>query len=267
MKSRIAILPLAAISLLFFCLIANGQPMPPVPSDRPDGQPMPPITSDKPDLLGPDYVISVPESNDTQSEESQSDNQQAYYGSTSSIPLEYDTDRLGSDYKNFAMGVNDPSACAQACFEDPTCKAFTFVKPNSGQGPDPRCWLKNAVPPRKQASCCVSGVKPGSGGQQAADLTGVWGCTDGGKYYIRQIGDKVWWYGENNPNSPSFANVFYGTIVPVSAGEDIQGNWADVPKGQTSSSGTLQIRIETDNYLSVIQQTGGFGGLSWTRQF
>ncbi len=98
------------------------------------------------------------------------------------------------------------------------------------------------------------------------DLTGIWGCDDGGHYYIRQLGNAVWWYGENDPNSPSFSNVFYGTISDYSPTSIITGNWADVPKGKyASSSGTLTLAIETNNKLHVTQQTGSFGGTSWVR--
>jgi len=179
------------------------------------------------------------------------------YGQT--IPLEYNTDRLGSDYSNFDV-VNDPNSCAQACKDDPNCKAFTFVKPGY-QGTSARCWLKSAVPQKTQADCCVSGVKS----SDQMDLTGVWGCNDGAIYYIRQIGNKIWWYGETNRNSPNWANVFYGTMSGNRPGDVITGNWADVPKGKTSHSGTLRIMIETDNKLATMQQTGGFSGTSWTR--
>jgi hypothetical protein len=68
-----------------------------------------------------------------------------------------------------------------------------------------------------------------------------------------------------NGNSLSFANVFYGTITQSSPGDVINRKWADVPQGRTSSSVTLQIMIETNNKLAAVQQTGGFGGTSWTR--
>lgn len=32
------------------------------------------------------------------------------------------------------------------------------------------------------------------------DLTGVWSCDDGGTYFIRQVGNIVWWYGESIPS-------------------------------------------------------------------
>jgi hypothetical protein len=174
------------------------------------------------------------------------------------IPLEYNTDRTGSDYASFNLGSADPNQCAQTCAGDPDCKAFTYVKPGY-QGASARCWLKNAVPPQTQAGCCISGVK--SAYQPPTDLTGVWNCDDGGKYYIRQLGNKIWWYGESNPNSPGWSNVMYGTIN----GNTINGNWADVPKGGSLNNGIMKLMIESNNKMSATQKTGGFGGSVWTR--
>jgi hypothetical protein len=174
------------------------------------------------------------------------------------IPLENNVDRTGSDYASFNLGTADPNLCEQACAGDPDCKAFTYVRPGY-QGPNARCWLKNAVPPQTQANCCISGAKTAS--QPPADLTGVWNCDDGGIYYIRQLGNKIWWYGESNPNSPGWSNVMYGTIN----GNTINGNWADVPKGSTMNNGVMKLNIESNNKLSAISKTGGFGGSAWTR--
>jgi len=41
---------------------------------------------------------------------------------------------------------------------DARCLAFTYVNPGV-QGPNPRCWLKNAVPRAVPNGCCTSGVK------------------------------------------------------------------------------------------------------------
>jgi hypothetical protein len=94
-----------------------------------------------------------------------------------------------------------------------------------------------------------------------ADLTGVWSCDDGGLYYIRQLGDTVWWYGEQSSSNPAFSNVATGTVD----GSTISLDWADVPKGQTTSSGILVLNVESTDTLTAIQNTGGFGGSVWTR--
>lgn len=73
--------------------------------------------------------------------------------------VNYDSDRPGSDYRNFAVGRNDAALCRAACGLDPKCKAWTFVKPGA-QGEGPRCWLKNRAPRRKNSKCCASGLSP-----------------------------------------------------------------------------------------------------------
>jgi len=71
--------------------------------------------------------------------------------------IEYGIDRPGMDYKNFNIN-NDPLICQNSCITEANCRAWTFVRPGY-HGPSARCWLKNAVPTAKKASCCVSGVK------------------------------------------------------------------------------------------------------------
>ena len=87
---------------------------------------------------------------------------------------EWGVDRPGGDYKNFNMTQDQPSLCEQACNAEPQCKAWTFVHPGV-QGPSARCWLKSTVPPKKNDSCCVSGVKQVSAGsfEQNRDRPGM----------------------------------------------------------------------------------------------
>ncbi|HEY5606789.1 MAG TPA: PAN domain-containing protein, partial [Alphaproteobacteria bacterium] len=68
-------------------------------------------------------------------------------------------DRPGSDFNNIALAVADPALCQNACNGVAQCKAWTYVKPGV-QGPNARCYLKNAVPAAVVNNCCVSGVKP-----------------------------------------------------------------------------------------------------------
>ena len=73
--------------------------------------------------------------------------------------LEPNTNRAGQDYKSFELTDAQPYLCQKACVDDPSCKAFTYVKPGI-QGARAMCWLKSAVPAASADSCCVSGVKP-----------------------------------------------------------------------------------------------------------
>jgi hypothetical protein len=68
------------------------------------------------------------------------------------------TDRPGHDLRSFDLREPRPELCREACWRDPQCRAFTYVRPGV-QGPTARCWLKNPVPPARINDCCLSGVK------------------------------------------------------------------------------------------------------------
>lgn len=72
-------------------------------------------------------------------------------------PLEPHTDRPGNDYKNFDLPTPDSGQCRAACGNDKQCQAWTYVNPGV-QGPNARCWLKNAVPGAHASQCCTTGV-------------------------------------------------------------------------------------------------------------
>jgi hypothetical protein len=84
----------------------------------------------------------------------------------------------------------------------------------------------------------------------------------GGKYYLRQLGNELLWYGEEDAVSPTWSNVAHGIIK----GNTITVKWADVPKGEIMQSGSLIIRIKSNDELELIKQTGEFFATdSWTR--
>lgn len=89
--------------------------------------------------------------------------------------LEFDTNRFGSDYRDFAIGFNYVELsdqvelrCKTACEKDDQCKAWTYVKPEK-EGASAHCWLKNAVPDKSRNNCCISGVVARMDPQEAAD--------------------------------------------------------------------------------------------------
>ena len=96
----------------------------------------------------------------------------------------------------------------------------------------------------------------------AADLTGVWTGDSGGKYYIRQLNNEIWWYGEAQSDGPAWSNVAYGTI----SDNKLELKWADVPKGSIASSGILNMDLKPDGKLVATKKTGDFGDSEWTRQ-
>jgi hypothetical protein len=93
------------------------------------------------------------------------------------------------------------------------------------------------------------------------NLTGVWNCDDDGKYYIRQFGSRVWWYGEDDPYTPTWSNIMRGDI----RSNIIRADWTDVPKGSIMQYGILELRIESNDRIVAISKTGGFAGSVWTR--
>ncbi len=100
----------------------------------------------------------------------------------------------------------------------------------------------------------------------AASLSGVWHADDVGTYYIRQIGDTIWWLGLSRDQGQTFANIFQGRMEQ----DSIVGEWADVPVGNqgTRSHGILNLTT-ADNKgiqsveLTRVSGTGGFGGARW----
>jgi hypothetical protein len=74
-------------------------------------------------------------------------------------PQQGGADRPGADYSNFNLPAPNPAMCEERCAHDATCKAWSYVAPNTTQGPSPHCWLKNAIPVTQASNCCVTGVK------------------------------------------------------------------------------------------------------------
>jgi hypothetical protein len=112
------------------------------------------------------------------------------------------------------------------------------------------------------------------------NLTGRWRCNDNGTYYIRQSGDTLWWLGRDERRKEKddkeeeledefdvdsyYTNVFKGRIL----NDTIEGEWSDVPLGDTMNHGELKIEIKKDNdeiILLRISASGGFGGSIWEK--
>jgi hypothetical protein len=104
------------------------------------------------------------------------------------------------------------------------------------------------------------------------ELTGAWTGNDSGVYYIRQVGDCVWWFGtevrdiELGPTRQrGFANVASGRIV----GTQVDLEWVDLPLGDTVNGGGLTFMYDEERgELTLAEQRGGrlpFGGTVLTR--
>ena len=90
-------------------------------------------------------------------------------GSTASIASDVTlvpgTDRMGGDYKGFAMDAPEPEVCRQACADDNKCKSFTYVNPGL-KGPAAMCFLKSGAPAATADACCASGEKTLAAGSE-----------------------------------------------------------------------------------------------------
>lgn len=102
-------------------------------------------------------------------------------------------------------------------------------------------------------------VSPPPPTPKTRNLTGTWKSNQGATYFIRQIGNVIWWCGESTDGGKQWTNVFHGTTV----GNRIKGKWADVPKGRLANSGVLELQIEESGRLT--RQKGNFGDTYWTR--
>jgi hypothetical protein len=103
-------------------------------------------------------------------------------------------------------------------------------------------------------------------------LTGAWAGDDAGVYYIRQVGDCVWWFGtelreieRGVTEQRGFANVAAGRID----GTEIVVEWADVPMGNIENGGGLTLTYdEAADRLEITERRGDgqpFGATMFTR--
>lgn len=74
-------------------------------------------------------------------------------------PLQGGTDQLGMDIVGTTLPQPNPAMCEANCAANSSCKAWTYVAPNTTQGPLPHCYIKNGVPLPSAAACCTSGLK------------------------------------------------------------------------------------------------------------
>jgi hypothetical protein len=101
-----------------------------------------------------------------------------------------------------------------------------------------------------------------------ASLTGVWHGNDGGTYYMRQIGDVVWWIGLSGGNDGrTYSNIFKGTMTTLAGyGNVIEGEFVDVPRGGIMNSGKLLLNIdEGPTRCCLFKISGAFGTTTWGR--
>ncbi|WP_157229329.1 hypothetical protein [Rivularia sp. PCC 7116] len=97
--------------------------------------------------------------------------------------------------------------------------------------------------------------------RRTVNLSGRWRASDGGTYYLKQIGNELWWFGESPNQGATWSNIFHGQIQ----GKQIAGKWVDVPKGRNNLAGEITLKVLSPNRLRAVRKTGGFGGSVWIR--
>jgi microsomal dipeptidase-like Zn-dependent dipeptidase len=102
--------------------------------------------------------------------------------------------------------------------------------------------------------------RPQGFGGDEQNLTGVWQGDDSAFYYVRQTPTDVVWVAENNQwggpggfAQPSFVHVFFGKKI----NKLITGDWVDLPKGKTNSSGVLGLQLTTPQEMNRVNPTDG----------
>jgi hypothetical protein len=89
-------------------------------------------------------------------------------------------------------------------------------------------------------------------------------ANDGGMYFLRQVGDVLWWLGASgglmHPGL-EFCNVFSGSVTASA----VTGDWSCVPRGAASGRGTLALRPAGEHQLLRVGESGGFGASVWRR--
>jgi hypothetical protein len=96
------------------------------------------------------------------------------------------------------------------------------------------------------------------------NLSGSWLADDKGTYYLRQIGDELWWVGVSAglmyPGLES-CTIFHGSVTD----SGVTGEWSAVPRGALHGHGTLTLRRADNNQLLRVEEIGGFGASTWRR--
>jgi hypothetical protein len=148
---------------------------------------------------------------------------------------------------------NDLYAALNYSLQQAVVKKGTAGLDDKADGVGNTASAKKPAPPAKGAAVTAINIKS----------TGHWTCNDGGIYYIHQVGNDVWWYGQSPGASSTngFANVMHGRIDVTT--NKIVGHWADVPSGGSANSGEITLQIINPKKIIIVSQTGGFSGKEW----
>jgi hypothetical protein len=102
------------------------------------------------------------------------------------------------------------------------------------------------TPDREPAEVCEPAAIPFD--PDDLHLTGRWSADDGSIYYVRQVGDQVWFSAMSDYEQVdgeigrAVSSVGYGTI----AGTTLTVEVADVPRGNVYNAGTVEVTLGAD---------------------
>jgi hypothetical protein len=149
--------------------------------------------------------------------------------------------------------------------------ALASVGASTSPGTNPSVKAVPTAEPAAALFTCASRTLAWDG-KSPIDLTGTWNGNDEGVYYLRQIGDQVWWLGMSGLGRPfadrgsDWTNVYRGTLK----GDTVTGTYADVPQGQILDKGPVVMKLTptADGGISLertdpLLETG-FGGTEFT---
>ena len=145
------------------------------------------------------------------------------------------------------IAVSQLGACAPAPPTTPSPK----VVPTAASGPSAAPVAHIPVPVAEPAEALL------------ANLTGIWRGGSGGRYYMRQSGDMLIWFGESSAVDPAWAQAAVGQKQPDGS---IQMVWIDVPKGASTGLGSLKLALKPGAVLELQARTGPLGETGWTRE-
>ncbi len=95
-------------------------------------------------------------------------------------------------------------------------------------------------------------------------LTGLWYGDDGGRYYIRQIGNKVVWFGENRTTTGRTKSGFANVAVGTRSGNRLPMTFVDVPKGIHTGKGNFVLTIDDNKVMT--KPASNFGAKKFVRE-
>lgn len=94
-------------------------------------------------------------------------------------------------------------------------------------------------------------------------LTGLWYGNDGGRYYVRQVGNKVVWFGENRTNTGKIKSGFANVAVGTRSGNRLPMKFVDVPKAAANGKGNFVLTIKDNKIMT--KPEGNFGAKKFVK--